>query len=106
MKLKKFIFKILIVVSFIIPNTVLAYSKYVIPGGETIGIEVNSKGILVIGFYKVNNTNTAKNAGFKTNDIIIEVNNQKYELLTNYKDAFNEFNSLLDLYTNLLKKEV
>ena len=23
-----------------------------------------------------------------------------------YKDAFNEFNSLLDLYTNLLKKEV
>lgn len=93
MKLKKFIFKILIVVSFIIPNTVLAYSKYVIPGGETIGIEVNSKGILVIGFYKVNNINTAKNAGFKTNDIIIEVNNQKVSSISEMTDVIKNINA-------------
>ncbi|MBQ2909462.1 MAG: PDZ domain-containing protein [Bacilli bacterium] len=93
MKLKKFIFKILIVASFIIPNTVLAYSKYVIPGGETIGIEVNSKGILVIGFYKVNNTNTAKNAGFKTNDIIIEVNNQKVSSISEMTDVIKNINA-------------
>lgn len=93
MNFKKFIIKLIIVVSFIIPNTVLAYSKYVIPGGETIGIEVNSKGILVIGFYKVNNVYTAKNAGFKTNDIIIEVNNQKVSTIDEMTNIIKEINS-------------
>lgn len=93
MNFKKFIIKLIIVVSFIIPNTVLAYSKYVIPGGETIGIEVNSKGILVIGFYKVNNVYTAKNVGFKTNDIIIEVNNQKVSTIDEMTNIIKEINS-------------
>ena len=31
-----------------------AYSNYIIPGGETLGIEVNSKGVMVIGFYQIN----------------------------------------------------
>lgn len=93
MNFKKFIIKLIIVVSFIIPNTVLAYSKYVIPGGETIGIEVNSKGILVIGFYKVNNVYTAKNAGFKVNDIIIEVNNQKVSNIDEMTNIIKEINS-------------
>lgn len=77
MKIKKLIYKIIILIILIIPHSAFAYSSYVIPGGETIGIEVNSKGILVIGFYKVDNTYIAKEAGFKTNDLIIEVNNQQ-----------------------------
>ena len=45
------------------PLNVLAYSNYIIPGGDNIGIEVNNKGIIVIGFYKINdkyNTNDLK----------------------------------------------
>ena len=35
------------------PFYVFAYSKYIIPGGDTLGIEVNSKGLVVVGFYNV-----------------------------------------------------
>ena len=90
MKIKNLIYKILIVVFLIIPHSVFAYSKYIIPGGETIGIEVNSKGILVIGFYKVEDEYIAKKAGFKVNDIIIEVNNKKVETINEMVEAIKE----------------
>ena len=51
-KLKKtFIFGLLSL--FIIPTSVFAYSEYVIPGGENIGIEINAKGVMIVGLYKV-----------------------------------------------------
>lgn len=37
------------------PMYVEAYSDYIIPGGENIGIEVKYDGVLVIGFYKIDN---------------------------------------------------
>lgn len=37
------------------PINVLAYSDYIIPGGDNIGIEVKYDGVLVIGFYKIDN---------------------------------------------------
>lgn len=76
MKYKNNLIKFLIILLLIIPITTSAYSSYVIPGGETIGIEVNSKGVLVVGFYEVDNKYIAKDAGFKLGDIIIKVNNQ------------------------------
>ena len=65
---------LLILLLTIIPVNCFAYSNYVIPGGETIGIEVNSKGVLVVGFYKVNDRYIGRDAGFKVGDIIVEVN--------------------------------
>ena len=68
--MKKYFYKILLLFLLIIPINVFAYSKYVIPGGETIGIEVNSKGILIVDFYKVNNHFIAKETGFEIGDRI------------------------------------
>lgn len=45
---------ILFLTLLLIPCNVFAYSDHIIPGGQTIGIEVNNNGIIVIGFYKVN----------------------------------------------------
>lgn len=39
---------------FLFPLNVLAYSSEVILGGETIGIDIKSDGVMIIGFYKVN----------------------------------------------------
>lgn len=58
---------------FILPLNVLAYSEYIIPGGETVGIEVNSKGVLVVGFYKVDNAYIGRDAGFTVGDKILKV---------------------------------
>ncbi len=63
----------------IIPLNIFAYSNYVIVGGETIGIEVNSKGVLVVGFYKIDNSFIAKDAGFAIGDVITKVNGKTVE---------------------------
>ena len=42
---------------FIIANTILAYSDYIIAGGENIGIELKSDYVLVVGSYDINNHN-------------------------------------------------
>lgn len=36
------------------PFGVFAYSEYIIPGGDTLGIEVSSRGVMIVGFYKIN----------------------------------------------------
>lgn len=91
-KFKKFITKLIIFVLLIIPKYSYAYSKYVIPGGNTIGIEVNSKGVLVTDFYEVNNKLIAKSSGFKINDLIIEVENQKVESINDLVNIINNTN--------------
>lgn len=65
---------LLILLLVIVPINVFAYSNYVIASGETIGIEVNSKGVLVVGFYEVNNEFIAKDAGFQIGDKIVSIN--------------------------------
>ena len=57
MEFRNKLLRVILLLLFIIPINVFAYSNYVIPGGETVGIEVNSKGVLVVGFYKVEDTN-------------------------------------------------
>lgn len=65
--------KFLILLMVIIPLNVFGYSNYIIPGGQTLGIEVNSKGVMVIGFYRINNKFN-KNK-LKIGDTILMVNN-------------------------------
>lgn len=69
--------KKLISIIFIIlflPINVFAYSKYVIPGGESIGIQINTDGLLVVGYYKVNGEYIAKK-NIKIGDRITKINN-------------------------------
>lgn len=70
--MKKKLIVFLISISLILPINVFAYSDYLIVGGENIGIEVKNNGILVIGFYKINNEYN-KN-GLKIGDTINKVN--------------------------------
>ena len=45
-KLKSFI-AIFLVATFIMPQSLLAYSKYIVAGGENIGLSINNKGIII-----------------------------------------------------------
>lgn len=88
-KLKlQIIFPLLIL--FIMPTNIYAYSKYIIPGGETIGIEVNSKGVLVVGFYEANSRYIGKDAGFEIGDTITEINNNKVNNINEMVNVVNE----------------
>lgn len=60
----------------IIPCNIFAYSDKIIAGGETVGIKLNTSGILVAGSYEINGHNTLIESGLKTGDIIVKINNQ------------------------------
>ncbi len=84
-KLNKIFCSALVALSF--PWNVLAYSDYIIPGGESIGIEIKSDGIMVVGFYKVNGKFNKGTPGIKVGDRIQKVNGKKIESV---KDLVNE----------------
>lgn len=73
-----------------LPLNVFAYSEYVIPGGETVGIEVNSKGILIVGFYEVNNQYIGKDAGFEIGDKILSINNKDVNNINEMVETINQ----------------
>ena len=103
-KNKNLIFKIIIFFLIIIPINVFAYSKYIIPGGETIGIEVNSKGILVVGFYKVNNKFIAKESGLLEGDVIEKVNDTEVNNINDMLSIINKTNKNIELTINAIIK--
>ena len=74
-KIKNNILLTLIFTLLIIPNYALAYSDYIVAGGENIGIELNSKGVIIVGTYEVNGINPAKEANLRAGDKIIKINN-------------------------------
>ena len=69
--MKKFIYTFIISIFF--PLNIFAYSLNFIPGGESIGIKINTEGLLVSGFYKVNDEYIGKRT-FKIGDRIIKIN--------------------------------
>lgn len=74
MNFKKLLLNLSLFLFFIIPINTLAYSNFLIPGGENIGIKVNTKYVTIQGFYKVNDKYIGSLAGFKVGDEITKVN--------------------------------
>lgn len=88
--MKKYLLFIITLCAFI-PFNVLGYSEYIIPGGENIGIKIESDGVLVIGFYKIDNKynyNDLKVGDYitKVNDIEIKSVNDLVSVLSDLKD--------------------
>lgn len=88
MNFKRVLLYFLISFLFIIPINTYAYSKYLIPGGDNIGIKVYSDGVYVVGFYPVDNKYIAKDAGLKIGDLIISIND---EVVENVNDLISKF---------------
>jgi len=66
--------KLLLLILCLFPINVFAYSNYIIPGGETLGIDIKSDGIMVIGFYKVSGKYNKGSVELRSGDYIIKVN--------------------------------
>ena len=108
--MKRYIITFLIM--FLFPIYVLAYSNKVVLGGQNLGIAIESDGILVVGFYKVNNT--LNNSKLSVGDYIIKVNDDKVNTVddlinsieNNVKDnkvniTYRHKNSIKDTILNL-----
>lgn len=81
--------KIIWLLVLLMPFYVFAYSKYIIPGGDTLGIEVNSKGLVVVGFYNVNGNQI--NNDLKIGDRIIKVNDISINKITDLNKLIKKY---------------
>lgn len=90
--LKKFKTNVIIILLslFIMPTSILAYSDYIIPGGENIGIELNSKGVMIVGLYKVNENYPGKTANLKVGDMIQTVNEKNVNNISDLVEILNK----------------
>lgn len=84
--MKKVIFTFFII--FILPIYIFAYSNKIIPGGESIGINIQSDGLEVVGFYKVKGEFINKN--IKVGDKILKINNININSLNELTHVINE----------------
>lgn len=89
---------ILFLSTLIIPISVNAYSEEVILGGENVGIEVNSSGVLIVGFYDVNGTSPGRKAGLKIGDTILKVDDTVIQGITDLSKHFNDSKTLKITY--------
>ena len=80
----------LLLILLLFPLNVFAYSDRIVVGGETIGIEVHSSGVYVVGFYPVNGKNIAEESGFMIGDIIKNINGIDISSINNLNNIINE----------------
>lgn len=83
----------------IMPINVFAYSNHVILGGNNVGIEVHSKGIMIVGFYQVNNSYIGREAGLELGDKITKVEQKE---VSSIKDMINKINDNIKNETVML----
>ena len=65
---------ILLLTIFFLPLNAFAYSDYIIPGGETLGIEVETSGVMIIGFYKIDGKYNKGKPVLEGGDYILKIN--------------------------------
>lgn len=65
------------------PINVFAYSSEVILGGQTIGIDVESSGVMVVGFYKIDGSYNVTSPQIIEGDYIVSVNGEEVTNIEN-----------------------
>ena len=99
--MKKFkISLILILLIFSMPNCAFAYSDYIIPGGENIGIEIETNGVIVVGTYEIDGVNTAYASGIRKGDIIESINEKKITSINDLIDSISIADNKVNISLN------
>ena len=85
--MKKVVFTFFIIL--FLPLYVYAYSKNVIPGGESIGIKINTDGLVIVGYYKVNNE-IINRKNIKIGDRIVKINDIEVSSINELSSIIND----------------
>ena len=85
--MKRMILTIFIIL--FLPFNILAYSNNVIPGGESIGININTDGLIVVGFYQVNDRFIGK-TNIKIGDRITKISGTSVNNINELSSVIND----------------
>lgn len=80
--------KYILLIYLVFPLNILAYSNFIIPGGETLGIELECDGVMIIGFYEIKGKTNKSN--LKVGDYIIEVNGNPVNTIEELTDEIEK----------------
>ena len=73
-----------------IPISINAYSNNIVLGGDNIGIEIRSKGVLVVGFYNIGKNSPCKTAGLQKGDVITGVDDTVINSITDLSEVIDD----------------
>lgn len=97
-----------LILSLMLPLNIFAYSESVLPGGENIGIKIESKGLLVIGYYKVKGEYIAEE-NIRISDRIIKIEGTEINNINEMTDLINKLKQKNEINITVIrnnKKEV
>lgn len=104
-KFKRTLIAILLAL-YIMPSYAFAYSDYIVAGGKNIGMELNAKGVIVVGLYKVDNSYPAGDAGLKVGDMITSINDTPVSSITDMVDEIDKSSDKNDIKIEYLRNNV
>lgn len=94
---------LLLLTNIILPLNVFAYSDYILAGGQNIGIELDSAGIIIVGTYKIGDANPATDANLKTGDKIIGINGNEVLTISQMLDTISQNNTQTSLEIDYIR---
>lgn len=83
---------IFVVTTFIMPQSILAYSNKIIAGGDTIGIEIKTDGVIISGFYKIDSKYPNMDTKLQKGDTIIKAGDVNVSTVDDFINAIKNSN--------------
>ena len=80
----------MLLIYFLFPISILAYSDYIIASGKNIGIELKSNNVIIVGAYDINNHNVLTESDLKLGDKIIKINDYEITSAESMQKVINE----------------
>lgn len=104
--MKRSFFSLLLALFIFLITPVIISAKEVILGGNNIGIELKTPGLMVSGTYDVGNYNPSSDANIKKGDIIVRVNDKPISSIDDFITILSkQTNNEVSLRVELLRKE-
>lgn len=94
---------ILLLFTIMFPLNVFAYSDYILAGGQNIGIQINSNGILIVGTYKIGEDDPADNANLLVGDKITAINDNEVNSIDNMLNTLKKLNNPTEIKISFIR---
>lgn len=91
-KIKSLFISLLLVIT-IMPYNIYAYSSNIAVSGKNIGIQIKSKGIMIVGLYEIDNISPGKDANIKLGDSIIKINDEEVSNINDMIKTIDKYKS-------------
>lgn len=103
MNFKKRLLSLFILLLTLFPSIVFAYSNEIILGGNSIGIKVDTKYVMIVGFYKVDERYIGEDAGLKVGDYITKINDKTVNSIEDMIAIINKVKEDLNIKISFLR---